>query len=121
MILRRSPLLFTLLATALVACWSSGFVGIRFTTDAASVPQILFGRSILSGLLLLPVALLTGPRLTSRAVLEQGVYAFLGMFCYLGGFAIAIGEGVPTGLVALMADLVPLGIAVCPRRSCASR
>ncbi|MFM7442883.1 MAG: DMT family transporter, partial [Tabrizicola sp.] len=29
-----------------------------------------------------------------------------------GGFALAIGEGVPTGLVALMSDLVPLGIAV---------
>ena len=34
------------------------------------------------------------------------------MFLYLGGFALAIGEGVPTGLVALMSDLVPLGIAV---------
>jgi drug/metabolite transporter (DMT)-like permease len=33
------------------------------------------------------------------------------MFLYLGGFALAIGQGVPTGLVALMADLVPLAIA----------
>jgi len=112
MTLRPSPLLFSALATALVICWSSGFVGIRFTTDAATVPQILFGRSAISGLLLLPVALLIGPRITGSAVLEQGVYAFLGMFCYLGGFAVAIGQGVPTGLVALMADLVPLGIAV---------
>lgn len=110
--MRPSPVLFTGLATALVLCWSSGFVGIRFTTDAATVPQILFGRSVISGLLLLPVALLTGPAITWRAVLEQGLYAFLGMFCYLGGFAVAIGEGVPTGLVALMADLVPLGIAI---------
>lgn len=110
--LRPSPLIFTALATALVICWSSGFVGIRFTTDAATVPQILFGRSVISGVLLLPVALLTGPRITPRAVLEQGLYAFLGMVCYLGGFAAAIGQGVPTGLVALMADLVPLGIAV---------
>lgn len=112
MTIRRSPLLFVTLSAALVICWSSGFVGIRFSTETASVPQILFGRSILSGLILLPVALLTGPRITGRAVLEQGIYAFLGMFCYLGGFALAIGEGVPTGLVALMADLVPLGIAV---------
>lgn len=110
--LRPSPLLFLTLATALVICWSSGFVGIRFTTDSATVPQILFGRSLLSGLCLLPLALMRGPRITPRAVLEQGAYAFLGMFLYLGGFALAIGEGVPTGLVALMADLVPLGIAV---------
>ena len=112
MSLRPSPLLFLVLATALVICWSSGFVGIRFATDSATVPQILFGRSLISGLCLLPLALLRGPRITPRAVLEQGAYAFLGMFLYLGGFALAIGEGVPTGLVALMADLVPLGIAV---------
>lgn len=111
MALRPSPLLFTGLATALVLCWSSGFVGIRFTTDAATVPQILFGRSLFSGLCLLPF-LVRGPRIGLRAVLEQGLYAFLGMFLYLGGFALAIGEGVPTGLVALMSDLVPLGIAV---------
>lgn len=110
--MRPSPLVFTALATALVVCWSSGFVGIRFTTDAATVAQILFGRSVISGLLLLPLALLTGPKITPRAVMEQGIYAFLGMFLYLGGFAVAIGRGVPTGLVALMADLVPLGIAV---------
>ena len=109
--MRPSPLLFTTLAAALVICWSSGFVGIRFTTDAATVPQILFGRSLISGLCLTPF-LLRGPRITPRAVLEQGLYAFLGMFLYLGGFALAIGEGVPTGLVALMSDLVPLGIAV---------
>jgi len=110
--LRPSPLLFTVLATALVLCWSSGFVGIRFATDSATVPQILFGRSLISGLCLLPLALMHGPRITPRAVAEQGLYAFLGMFLYLGGFALAIGEGVPTGLVALMSDLVPLGIAV---------
>lgn len=112
MTLRPSPLLFTALATALVICWSSGFVGIRFATDTATVPQVLFGRSLLSGLFLLPLALLRGPRITVAAVAKQGIYAFLGMFLYLGGFAVAIGRGVPTGLVALMADLVPLGIAV---------
>lgn len=112
MTLRPSPLLFTALATALVICWSSGFVGIRFATDSATVAQVLFGRSLFSGLLLLPLALAYGPRISARALAEQGLYAFLGMFLYLGGFAVAIGRGVPTGLVALMADLVPLGIAI---------
>ena len=109
---RRSPLLFPFLALILVVSWSSGFVGIRFASDAASVPQILFGRSLFSGLCLLPLAFLTGPRITVRAVAEQGFYAFFGMFLYLGGFALAIGLRVPTGLVALMADVVPLAIAL---------
>jgi drug/metabolite transporter (DMT)-like permease len=108
----RAPLLFPLLALALVVSWSSGFVGIRFASDVASVPQILFGRSLFSALCLLPLALWTVPRITLRGVAEQGIYAFLGMFLYLGGFAWAIGLGVPTGLVALMADVVPLAIAL---------
>lgn len=112
--LRPSLPVFLVLAAALVVAWSSGFVGIRFTHDSASVAQILFGRSLFSGLGLLPFLIgpwARGPRIGLRAIAEQGLYAFLGMFLYLGGFAMGIGAGVPTGLVALMADLVPLGIA----------
>lgn len=109
---RPSPLLFPVLAAALVVSWSSGFVGIRFASDVASVPQILFGRSLFSAISLLPFALLIGPAIPLRAILEQGLYAFLGMFLYFGGFALAIGYRVPTGVVALMADIVPLAIAL---------
>jgi drug/metabolite transporter (DMT)-like permease len=112
---RPSPagrLIFPLLATTLVVCWSSGFVGIRFATEAAPVLTVLFWRSIVSGVLLLPFALMFGPRISARAVAEQALFGFLGMFLYLGGFAIGIAYRVPTGLVALMADLVPLAIAV---------
>ena len=114
MAVRPSPPVFLALATALVVAWSSGFVGIRFSHDSASVPQILFARSLFSGLGLLPFLIGPwgrGPAITARELAEQGLFAFLGMFLYLGGFAMGIGAGVPTGLVALMADLVPLGIA----------
>lgn len=109
---RALPVMFPLLATALVLCWSSGFVGIRFATEQAPVLTVLFWRSIVSGALLLPFALLIGPRISAPAVTEQALFGFLGMFVYLGGFAIGIAYRVPTGLVALMADLVPLAIAV---------
>ena len=107
----RSRAVFPLLALVLIVCWSSGFVGIRFSTASATVAQILFWRSAISGLGLLPFALRLGPRLTREQVGEQVQYAFLGMFLYLGGFALGIGMGVHTGLVALTADLVPLAIA----------
>lgn len=103
--------LFPFLAVVLVVSWSSGFVGIRYATAEAPVFMVLFWRSFVSGLLLLPFALAIGPRISLRAVAGQAGYAFLGMFLYLGGFALAIGLRVPTGLVALMADLVPLAIA----------
>lgn len=104
-------LLFPLLATVLVVSWSSGFVGMRYATDGATVAQVLFWRSAVSGALLLPLVLLRPPRITLKMLGEQSVYAFLGMFLYLGGFAMGIGQRVPTGLVALMADVVPLAIA----------
>ncbi len=97
------PLLFPLLAAALIVSWSSGFVGIRYATEQAPVFMVLFWRSLVSGLLLLPFALLIGPRIPLRAVGEQALFGFLGMFLYLGGCAITIRFRVPTGLVALMA------------------
>ncbi len=108
---KPSSLLFPLLATLLVLAWSSGFVGIRFATAQAPVFTVLFWRSFVSGLILLPLALIRGPRLTVKAVAEQALFGTLGMFLYLAGFAWAIGARVPTGLVALIADMMPLAIA----------
>lgn len=107
----KARLLFPVLATVLVLAWSSGFVGIRFATAQAPVLTVLFWRSVVSGAVLLPLALMLGPRMTWRVVGEQALFGTLGMFVYLAGFALAIGKGVPTGLVALIADMMPLAIA----------
>lgn len=103
---------FPVLTTLLVLVWSSGFLGVRWMSDATPILTILFWRSLMSGLILLPIALRLPPRLTRRSLAEQGLFGALGMFLYLGGFASAIGLGVPTGLVALIADMLPLGVAV---------
>lgn len=108
---RHHPLLWPALATGLVICWSSGFVGIRYANEEASVFLLLFWRTLLSGLILLPFAVSFGPRFRPRAVLAQMGFGVMAVFLYLGGFAIAIEQRVPTGLVALMSDLVPLAIA----------
>lgn len=105
------PLLWPILATTLVVTWSSGFVGIRYASQDAPVLLVLFWRTLVSGLILLPLALAIGPRITRRALAEQALFGILGMFLYLAGFALAIAQKVPTGLVALIADLVPLAIA----------
>jgi drug/metabolite transporter (DMT)-like permease len=104
-------LLWPVMATLLVIAWSSGFVGTRYASDQASVMLVLFWRTLLSGLILLPFALMIGPRMRARAVLEQMAYGVMIVFLYLGGFALAIEQRVPTGLVALISDLVPLAIA----------
>lgn len=107
----RHPLHWPAVATLLVICWSSGFVGIRYANEEANVFLLLFWRTLLSGLLLLPFAIFIGPRLRLRAVLAQMGFGVMAVFLYLGGFAIAIEQRVPTGLVALMSDLVPLAVA----------
>lgn len=108
---RRHPLLWPLLATLLIIGWSSGFVGIRYANQEASVMLLLFWRTLLSGLILLPFALAIGPRISIRAVRDQTVFGIMAVFLYLGGFALAIEQKVPTGLVALISDLLPLAIA----------
>ena len=68
---------------------------------------LLFWRTLLSGLILLPFALAIGPRISMRAVRDQALFGIMAVFLYLGGFALAIEQKVPTGLVALIA-LAPI-------------
>lgn len=103
--------LWPLMATLLIFSWSSGFVGIRYASQEASVMLVLFWRTLLSGLILLPFALAFGPRMRLRAIAEHMLFGVMAVFLYLGGFALAIEQRVPTGLVALISDLLPLAIA----------
>lgn len=107
-----SPWAWPTLGSLLLVGWSSAFLGVRYASDVAPVSLILFWRTLLSGLLLLPFALWLGPRPSGRAIAEQAVYGFVSMFLYMASAAWAIEQRVPTGLVALISDLVPLIIAL---------
>jgi drug/metabolite transporter (DMT)-like permease len=100
------------LETALVICWSSGFVGVRFATGHTPVFVVLLWRSLVSAFLLLPFAFLIGPRLRLSEIAVQVVVGALAMSGYLAGFSLAIFYGVPTGLVALISDMLPLAVAL---------
>ncbi|MEP9372355.1 DMT family transporter [Mesorhizobium sp. KR1-2] len=101
-----------ILEAALVISWSAGFVGIRFAIDHAPIFLILLWRSLVSGMVLLPFALTIGPALRWKDALPQMLFGALAMSGYLAGFALAISYGVPTGLVALITDMLPLAVAV---------
>ena len=100
------------LELALVLSWSAGFVGIRFAIDYAPLFLILLWRSLVSGLVLLPFALLLGPPMQGRAVLHQIAFGAMAMSGYLAGYALAIAHGAPTGIVALITDMLPLAVAL---------
>lgn len=101
-----------LLEAALVISWSAGFVGIRFAIDHAPLFLILLWRSLVSGLILLPFALAIGPKIRMKDAGPQMFFGALAMSGYLAGFALAISHGVPTGLVALITDMLPLAVAI---------
>ncbi|THK36376.1 DMT family transporter [Ensifer sp. MPMI2T] len=105
-------LVLVILEAALVISWSAGFVGIRFAIDHAPIFLILLWRSLVSGLLLLPFALTMGPAIQWKDAFSQMLFGALAMSGYLAGFALAISYGVPTGLVALIADMLPLAVAL---------
>lgn len=100
------------LEVALVLSWSAGFVGIRFAIDYAPIFLILLWRSLVSGLVLLPFALLAGPRMKGKELLSQIALGGMAMSGYLAGYALAIAQGAPTGIVALITDMLPLAIAL---------
>ncbi len=108
----KAVALALLLEAALVISWSAGFVGIRFASDYAPIFSILLWRSLVSGMLLLPFALTQGPRLRAREVMSQMAFGALAMSGYLGCFGLSISQGVATGLVALITDMLPLVVAV---------
>lgn len=108
----KTLVVLVLLETGLVVCWSAGFIGIRFASDHAPIFLILLWRSLVSGLVLLPFAMTFGPKLRRQDILPQVLFGALAMSVYLGSFALAISIGVPTGLVALITDMLPLMVAV---------
>ena len=108
----QAALGLVLLEALLVICWSSGFVGMRFAADKAPVVSILFWRSLVATLVLAAPALLIGPPTSFREIAGQVVVGTLAMPGYAAGYAFAIALGVPTGLVALIADMLPLAVAL---------
>ncbi|WP_137155001.1 DMT family transporter [Rhizobium sp. FKL33] len=100
------------LEIAMLLSWSAGFIGTRFASDHAPISLILLWRSLMSGVLLLPIALYFGPKIRLRDAVEQAVIGAFAMAGYLAGFGLAIGLGVPTALVALITDMLPLAVAI---------
>ena len=110
----QAPRLLAMLAleAGLIVTWSAGFVGVRFASDHAPIFLVLLWRSLGSGLVLLPFALGFGPGWRLRDVIHQVLFGALAMAGYLGAFAYSISMGVPTGLVALITDMLPLIVAI---------
>jgi drug/metabolite transporter (DMT)-like permease len=96
-----------------VLIWSTGFIVARATTPYASAELVLTARLVLTALLLGVAALLAGQRLPRGRGLALH-FAAGGVLngVYLGASWWAIGNGMPTGVMALLGALQPLIVAV---------
>lgn len=101
-----------LLEAALIVTWSSGFIGARFSLDYAQPLLVVFWRCIVVALLLLPFVARQLRQTPLAVLLKNAGIGLLAMAGYLTGVTQGIAFGVPAGLAALFADLLPMGMAL---------
>ncbi|CAI8976093.1 Drug/metabolite transporter superfamily permease [Pseudomonas sp. IT-347P] len=106
----RLPIL--VLEAGLVLAWSSGFIGARFSIDYSPPLLVVFWRCALICLVLLPFVAKALRNASAKALLQNAGIGFLAMTGYLWGVVQGIALGVPAGLAALLADMLPIGMAL---------
>lgn len=99
-----------------VALWSTGFVVARYATrDAGPLTFLGVRMFIAAGLLWLIATVMRAPRMTRS---DWSAASIVGVFMhavYLGGVFVAIDNGLPSGLSALIAGLHPVATSVAAR------
>ena len=99
-----------------VALWSTGFVVARYATrDAGPLTFLGVRMFIAAALLLLIATAMRAPRMTRS---DWSAASIVGVFMhaiYLGGVFVAIDNGLPSGLSALIAGLHPVATSVAAR------
>ncbi len=108
----RQTLPLPVLEAGLLLTWSSGFIGARFSIDYAPALLVVFWRSVVVSLLLLPFVYKALLKTPVSVLLNNAGIGLLAMAGYLTGVTRGIELGVPAGLAALCADLLPLGMAL---------
>ncbi|GAA3596769.1 DMT family transporter [Kineosporia mesophila] len=93
--------------SAIVAVWSSGFIGAELGARHAAPDTLLTWRCLVTAVVLLPWALRAATRLDRQEWIRQAVLSLLCQCLYLGGVFWAASAGVPAGTSALIAALQP--------------
>ncbi|NWC77660.1 DMT family transporter [Pseudomonas sp. P7759] len=117
----RSTLKRLLLQVAFVLSWSSGYIGAKLGTQGGGAFNLLFWRFLLVAVclgLFLNVRLL---KVSLAQVRHYAVIGFLSQFLYLSCLYVAIQNGLPPGIAAIIAALQPLMTAALSTGSATER
>ncbi|KMT57642.1 DMT family transporter [Pseudomonas fildesensis] len=119
--MNRSSLGLLLLQAAFVLSWSSGYIGAKLGTQGGGAFNLLFWRFLLVSVclgLFLNVRLL---KVSWAQIRHHAVIGFLSQFLYLSCLYIAIQNGLPPGIAAIIAALQPLMTAALSMGNVAER
>lgn len=117
----RSTLKRLVLQVAFVLSWSSGYIGAKLGTQGGGAFNLLFWRFLLVSVclgLFLNVRLL---KVSWAQVRHYAVIGFLSQFLYLSCLYVAIQNGLPPGIAAIIAALQPLMTAALSMGSATER
>nr|WP_314532863.1 DMT family transporter [uncultured Pseudomonas sp.] len=117
----RSTLKRLLLQVTFVLSWSSGYIGAKLGTQGGGAFNLLFWRFLLVSVclgLFLNVRLL---KVSWAQVRHYAVIGFLSQFLYLSCLYVAIQNGLPPGIAAIIAALQPLMTAALSTGSATER
>lgn len=104
----RSTLKRMLLQVAFVLSWSSGYIGAKLGTQGGGAFNLLFWRFLLVSVclgLFLNIRLL---KVSWVQIRHYAIIGFLSQFLYLSCLYVAIQNGLPPGIAAIIAALQPL-------------
>ena len=104
----RSTLKRLLLQVAFVLSWSSGYIGAKLGTQGGGAFNLLFWRFLLVSVclgLFLNIRLL---KVSWVQIRHYAIIGFLSQFLYLSCLYVAIQNGLPPGIAAIIAALQPL-------------
>ncbi len=119
--MKRSTLGRLLLQAAFVLSWSSGYIGAKLGTQGGGAFNLLFWRFLLVSVclgLFLNVRLL---KVSWELIRHYAVIGFLSQFLYLSCLYVAIQNGLPPGIAAIIAALQPLMTAALSTGNAAER
>jgi drug/metabolite transporter (DMT)-like permease len=112
----RTPLFERLTPWIFVALWSTGFVVARYSTNNAGPLSFLTVRMLIAAVLLYLIAkVVKAPKLSRGSWSTSAIVGTCMHAIYLGGVFIAIKQGLPSGLSALIAGLHPVVTSVAGR------
>ncbi|MFT4191931.1 MAG: DMT family transporter [Comamonas sp.] len=112
----KRSLSLILLQAVFVVSWSSGFIGAKLGTADAGAITLLFWRFLLVTACLLPLVWHRLKILSWAQVRYNGIIGLLSQFAYLVCVYVAIRNGLPTGIAAIICALQPLITAALSTR-----